>query len=124
MEGTTRRYACMHFEKLKLSNPHDIVMRYEHVARTKYAENVDAERSHLNRTIIDDKLSWVQSISKRRDELGYGRGKGQSKLRKDAVIGLEFVTQFSPGALSDEEIDKWVDANVQWFNRTYGMLLF
>lgn len=124
-----KNYACLHLEKLKADNSRDIRIRYSHVMRLKYAENVNKEKSYLDRVILDNGKTWLQTIEAKKKELGYrereakkGVKKDNDKkiLRRDAVVGLEFIAQMSHDAAEHIDIDRWCDKNLKWFRDRYG----
>ena len=52
-------------------------------------------------------------------EIFHERVKGQ-KIRKNAVIAVEVILTFSPGAVPDEKLRDWVNANAKWLKSTFA----
>ena len=47
------------------------------------------------------------------------RTRGQ-KPRKNAVMALEVVLTFSPGAVPEEQLKDWAQDNATWLRKTFG----
>lgn len=45
---------------------------------------------------------------------------GGQKLRKNAIIGIEVVLTFSPGAIAPENIKPWAMDNAKWLRSIFG----
>lgn len=52
-------------------------------------------------------------------EIFHERTKGQ-KPRKNAVMALEVVLTFSPGAVPEEKLKDWAQDNADWLRKTFG----
>lgn len=115
-----RHYAILKMQKLNRDKVKEIQMRYEHVSRKGYADNVDASRSKNNKILVgNNDISWWNLIERRKMAIDdYASEK--VKLRKDAVIGLEFVATMSHENADTIDIDKWCKKNIEWFKKKYG----
>lgn len=91
----------------------------QHNDREILCPNVDANKSGENVSLIPNSgrytERWHDIVAL--EEVSRGE---KIKRRKDSVIALEFVTSFSRGALSESEIPKWAEANVEWMKKTFG----
>lgn len=66
----------------------------------------------LNEQMRKDKHKSFQEIFHERVK--------EQKIRKNAVIAVEVVLAFSPGAVPDEKLRDWVYANAKWLKDTFG----
>ena len=52
-------------------------------------------------------------------QIFHDRTNGQ-KLRSNAVVAIEVVLTFSPGAVSEENLKDWALDNAEWLRKTFG----
>lgn len=110
--------AVFHIEKAKST----VQGLGNHIDRSTVTPNVNTDKSHLNRAIIDhrDNGGLQESIDKRIKE-GY---KTKRAIRKDAVKATNVILSGSRDQLlkieGEGRIDDWVDDNLKWLNKEFG----
>lgn len=110
------KFCIMRFQKYKVGSVANIERHQKHRDRLKHRKH--PEREGENRT-------WVQSpertmtqvvrhtISEQQEQTG-------RKVRKDAVVLVEFVLTFSPEMEKSIDFDDWNEANIEWLERQFG----
>lgn len=84
----------------------------KHCSREKYPKNADREKQDLNRNYIQDGMTLPERFKQMTE--------GQ-KIRKNAVMGIEVMLTYTPGALDEEkQLLAWESANVKWLKETFG----
>lgn len=110
--------AVFHIEKAKST----VGGLGNHIDRSTVTPNVNTDKSHLNRAIIDhrDNGGLQESIDKRINE-GY---KMEKAIRKDAVKATNVILSGSNHQLlkleGEGKIDDWVDDNLKWLSKEFG----
>lgn len=93
----------------------------QHIDRTRCPANANPEKQHLNKHFIDTGNKLTKDINERIAE-GYT---GKKAIRKDAVKSLRFILSGSHERMkeieqSPQELQKWVQANLDFMAETYG----
>lgn len=108
-------YCFLHFDKVK--TPQVLNKKFLHNYRQEETLNANPELFHKNKEYIaQNKESWIEIFNRRVNE-GRLNGTMKKKLRKDAVMALEFVTTFSRGEKDNIDIEAWAKANVEWMKK-------
>lgn len=92
--------------------------RGAHNHRTKPVDNADPAKTHLNKLLIG--TTHLRSDIQTRIKEGY---KGESKIRKDAVLACEMVLTASPDFfenLPEERFQEWIETNINFAKNRYG----
>ena len=91
----------------------------QHNDREIFTPNIDANKSGQNVALISPAGRYTERWHEifEFEEISHNQ---KIKTRKDSVRVLEFVTSFSNGALEEEDIPKWAEANVEWMKKTFG----
>lgn len=106
----------------KISNITNLAKRAIHNFRQVpgAAPNADINKRHLNVTLVNDGVEDYSQLWKDRQyEVNLTEG-GKCKPRWDSVYAYEIVLGYSHGALPDNMIREWADANVKWLGEAFG----
>lgn len=116
-----KNYAILRIQKLNRSRIQEIKKRCEHVNRVGFANNVNKDKSHLNRCVIGDEgADWYDLFKFRYKQLEHYKKPGARKLASNAVIGVEAVTTMSHDMIDKVNINEWVEANNNWMKDYFG----
>ena len=110
------KFCIMRFQKYKVGSVANIERHQKHRDRLKHRKH--PEREGENRT-------WVQSPEKTMTQVVRHTIREQQeqtgrKVRKDAVVLVEFVLTFSPEMEKSIDFEEWNKANVEWLERQFG----
>ena len=110
------KFCIMRFQKYKVGSVANIERHQKHRDRLKHRKH--PEREGENRT-------WVQSPEKTMTQVVRHTIREQQeqtgrKVRKDAVVLVEFVLTFSPEMESSINFDDWNNANIEWLEKQFG----
>ena len=115
-EKVMSKFCIMRFQKYKVGSVANIERHQKHRDRLKHRKH--PEREGENRT-------WVQSPEKTMTQVVRHTIREQQeqtgrKVRKDAVVLVEFVLTFSPEMESSINFDDWNNANIEWLEKQFG----
>lgn len=103
-------YAIMRTSKVK--SVASMANLEKHCSREKMPKNADASKAELNRNYLQDGMTLPERFRQMTE--------GQ-KIRKNAVMGIEVMMTYTPGALDeDKQLVAWQGANVRWLKETFG----
>ena len=110
------KFCIMRFQKYKVGSVANIERHQKHRDRLKHRKH--PERESENRT-------WVQSPEKTMTQVVRHTIREQQeqtgrKVRKDAVVLVEFVLTFSPEVEKNIDFEEWNKANVEWLEKQFG----
>lgn len=120
MSEAKKKYAIIRVQKLKSG---DLAGVDNHNLRLGVlTENIDAEKSHLNRFYLGTAKPLNQLIHDRLLSAGVTR-----KVRPDAVLGLEFLLTASPEFFDEDmrkgdsaKLTKWIDDSMDYMANLIG----
>ena len=108
-------YAIMRWGKIKFGG----IAGAEYHQRTELHKNCEhPEMRDSNFTVKQFENETLRKTVKRfmmQQEEQTGR-----KLRKDATVLVDFVFTFSPEMIGKIDMQKWIDANIEWLKKEFG----
>ena len=107
-------FAIMRIEKIKSVVAGNA--RLKHNRRETRCVTSNPDRKNIS-LIFSDQMRKDRNRSFR--EIFYDRTQGQ-KPRKNAVMALEVVLTFSPGAVPENQLKSWAMDNAAWLKKTFG----
>lgn len=109
-------YSVCRIEKAKAANNNcagSLKRRYEHNTRVYTPPNVDTSLSYLNKELIP--LQEASYVAAYEAEIQQAVAKGDmTKVRKDAVLGVEVVFNYTNKENVNVDIDNWAKDTVEW----------
>ena len=110
------RFCIMRFQKYKVGSVANIERHQNHRERLKYRKH--PERENENRTWVQNPEKTMtqvirEIIKKQQEQTG-------RKVRKDAVVLVEFVLTFSPEMEDSIDFDDWNKSNLEWLEKQFG----
>ena len=111
-------YSFCHIEKIKSFGK--MLSSYRHNLRVYQPANADPDRANLNDELISlngksYRDAWDEIVKE-----AYAAGDMKTKLRKDAVLGLEVLLTFSKSDFEKIDIEEWKKDNIEWLNKTFN----
>lgn len=116
-------YSFVHINKLY--SYYKIGKAYEHNYRLSNVSNAISEYRNKNEELIslpvkaDRQLSYLEVWQERLHALP-AYAKGNRKIRKNAILALEFVTSFSRENRNQVPLEQWKEANVRWIQESFN----
>lgn len=108
-------YAIMRWGKIKFGE----VATAERHQRTELHKNCEhPEMQKNNFTVKQFEDETLRKTVKR--YMMEQQEKTGRKVRKDATVLVDFVFTFSPEMIGNIDMQKWVDANVEWLKKEFG----
>lgn len=115
-------YSVCRIEKAKAANNNcagSLKRRYEHNTRVYTPPNVDTSLSYLNKELIP--LQEASYVAAYEAEIQQAVAKGDmTKVRKDAVLGVEVVFNYTNKENANVDIDNWAKDTVEWAKKKFG----
>ena len=110
------KFCIMRFQKYKVGSVANIERHQKHRDRLKHRKH--PERECENKTWVQNPEKTMtqvvrQTIREQQEQTG-------RKVRKDAVVLVEFVLTFSPEMESSINFDDWNNANIEWLEKQFG----
>ncbi len=117
-------YAIARIKKLKKAN---LAGTESHTARKRETPNADKSKQNIRLIGSTNKTETLEQLVNAK----IAQYKQKRKIRTDAVYAVEILLTASPqyyrpqdptsaGYYEQEPLDKWVEANVEWLQSTYG----
>lgn len=112
-------YAVIHMQKLKISSIRGIENHNERLKKSKTNPDIDYEKSHLNKDLMEhDDRSYYMRVKARIEQLNLHRA-----VRKDAVVTCGFICtsdQTFFENMSQSEKDKFFQVSHDFIKNRYG----
>lgn len=110
------KYCIMRFQKYKVGSVANIERHQNHRERLKHRKHPERERENE---------TWVQHPGKTmtqviRQTIREQQKQTGKKVRKDAVVLVEFVLTFSPEMENRIDFERWHKANIEWLEIRFG----
>jgi hypothetical protein len=105
----------------KVSNLTNLANRAIHNFRKipTAAPNADINKRYLNTVLVNAGIEDYSALWRDRQYEVNMEG-GYCKPRKDSVYAYEIVLGYSHGAIADDKVMKWAEANVKWLGEAFG----
>jgi len=112
-------YAVIHMQKLKASGVRGIENHNERLRTSRTNPDIDYEKSHLNKDLLQkDERSYYMRIKERIEELNLSKA-----IRKDAVVACGFICTSDQAyfeKLSQVDKDRFFQASYDFLKERYG----
>ena len=114
------KFAIMRFEKIK-NGANLTKVEKHHIEREKLKYRANPEFSKYNLTYSKKNANGKTLNQLFKKKVKQVQANSQKRIRKDAVLGAEFVCTFSPNAITDlEQLKKWTVENLKFFTKKFG----
>lgn len=113
-----KNYCTISIEKVKTFE--SMQSRFEHNHRLRDIPNADPELSADNEVLVNKEERTYQELYKEAIENSDYYRKTNSKIRKDAVKGIEVVVSFSHDAEETIDMDQWKKDNLEFLGSFFG----
>lgn len=107
------QYCIMRFDKIKSMRTGN--SRVKHNRREVEMKSLRHPEAGIKQITLGSK-EFLGSFN----EMFRSRVPRSQKVRKNAVLAVEAVLAFSPGAISSEQLRPWMRANMQWIEKVFG----
>lgn len=111
-------YAVLHLDK----SPGNESAMTDHIERNKIHPNVDPNRIHLNKELIDfpeEVKDRTEAIQHRLDTAGLTRQIGKNQVQVIRIM-LSGTPEDMKRIQDEGRLDEWCNDNIDWLKKTYG----
>lgn len=112
-------YCFCHIEKIKSFGK--MTSTYRHNLRVYQPANADPDKAELNDELVSLNGKSYRDVWDEMIKDSYAKGDMKTKLRGDAVLGLEVLLTFSKSDFEKVNIEEWKKDNVEWLNKMFNV---